>query len=104
MSIRIDQRECIGCQRCVNACPGNLIDLNENGRAKIEMVRDCGGCTSCMKECPVAAIHFFLGADIGGRGSQMTIRKDHDLYRWEVEFLDGSQKEIVVNRKNSNTY
>ena len=34
----------------------------------------------------------------------MTIRKDHDLYRWEVEFLDGSQKEIVVNRKNSNTY
>ena len=96
MSIRIDQRECIGCQRCVNACPGNLIDLNENGRAKIEMVRDCWGCTSCMKECPVAAIHFFLGTDIGGRGSQM--------YRWEVEFLDGSQKEIVVNRKNSNTY
>ncbi|WP_303298190.1 4Fe-4S dicluster domain-containing protein [Mitsuokella multacida] len=76
MSIRVHEDCCIGCGRCTEACPGNLLLMQgtDAGRkAKIREVRDCWGCTACMKVCPVSAIGYFLGADLGGSGSTMTI-------------------------------
>ena len=71
MSITIDRALCIGCGRCAEACPGNLIALDDSQRAAIRIPEDCWGCTACMKECPAGAIRYFLGADIGGAGSPM---------------------------------
>ncbi len=104
MSIRIDKQVCVGCGNCREACPGNLIRLDENRRAEIRSVRDCWGCTSCMKDCPVSAIHFYLGADIGGDGSEMTISKRGNLYDWKFTFPDGREQIITVDRRNSNKY
>ena len=56
MSIRVHEDRCIGCGRCTEACPGNLLLMQgtDAGRkAKIREVRDCWGCTACMKVCPV---------------------------------------------------
>ena len=76
MSIRINQDRCIGCKRCVSVCPGSLIDINETGKARMHYPKDCWGCVSCVKECPVQAIDFYLGADMGGRGSTMNVTTD----------------------------
>ena len=67
MSIRIETSTCIGCGRCTDVCPGNLLFLKDK-RAAIRDVRDCWGCTACVKECPKNAIFFTLEAELGGAG------------------------------------
>ena len=104
MSISIDQGKCIGCGKCHDVCPGTLIKINENKKAFIKYPKDCWGCTSCIKECPVHAISFFLGEDIGGKGSKVHTEKVNGLVRWIVEFPDGSVKIIDIDPKESNKY
>ena len=65
MSIQINKLKCVGCGQCIEACPGNLIKKDTDGKAFIKHVKDCWGCTSCLKECRFEAINFFLGADVG---------------------------------------
>lgn len=103
MSILIDKNKCVGCKRCSQICPGNLIKM-EDGKAFIKYPKDCWGCASCIKECKACAISLYLGADIGGMGSKLTVKEEGDLYKWQVEKLNGEVLEIEVNRKNSNTY
>ena len=104
MSINIDPNICIGCGRCHDVCPGTLIKINEQKKAYIKYPKNCWGCTSCIKECPVHAIRFFLGEDIGGKGSKVHTEKVNGLIRWIVEFPDGSVKYIDIDPKESNKY
>ena len=81
MSIRITQNNCVGCGRCIEACPGNLIKKDAQGKAVIKHISDCWGCTSCLKECKTGAISFYLGADMGGAGSQKVTFVSGALHR-----------------------
>ena len=103
MSIRIKQDKCVGCGLCIEACPGNLIKLNE-GKAWIKHEKDCWGCTSCLKECHKDAITFFLGADIGGKGSTLSVQQQGDINLWKVEDIYGNVQTISVNKKDANKY
>jgi adenylylsulfate reductase subunit B len=104
MSIRISKENCIGCGCCVSVCPGNLIELGRDSKAVMAYPKDCWGCASCLKECPADAINFFLGADIGGRGSFMTFDRSGNIYDWIVHFPDGSSKTIEVDSESANKY
>ena len=50
----IDKLACIGCGKCVPACPYNAIKMVE-GKAVVDNVI-CKGCMVCQKACPVNAI------------------------------------------------
>lgn len=104
MSIRIQKSKCVGCGLCIEVCPGNLIKRDEQGKAYIKHIKDCWGCTSCLKECNVDAISFYLGADIGGKGSTLTVSEKEDIGIWKIEDLDGNVQVIKVNKKESNKY
>lgn len=104
MSIRIDKKTCVGCKQCLSVCPGSLIKMNEEKKAFIKYEKDCWGCCSCLKECKVKAISVYLGADIGGRGSQMTVEMSKDKVRWEIVESDRTRHIIDVNPKASNNY
>ncbi|MGN0194500.1 MAG: ferredoxin family protein [Pseudoramibacter sp.] len=104
MSIAIKENQCIGCGRCVEACPGNLIKLNAEGKAEQRHPKDCWGCTACLKACPAGAVAFFLGADIGGRGATLSYKKQGDDVRWTVTRRDGSSEVINLNQKDANQY
>ena len=84
MSIRINQERCIGCGQCIDVCPGSLIDRNDQGKAWMHYPKDCWGCVSCVKECPIQAIDFYLGADMGGRGSTMNVTADGHYLHWHI--------------------
>jgi adenylylsulfate reductase subunit B len=103
MSIRINSASCVGCGKCAEVCPGNLIRISDR-KAEIKREKDCWGCTSCLKECKTGAILFFLGADIGGRGSVLSVKEEGENRIWTVTAGDGTKKIITVNTKESNRY
>jgi adenylylsulfate reductase subunit B len=77
---------------------------DEKGKAFIKHERDCWGCTSCLKECRFEAINFFLGADVGGKGSTLSFRQNGSINTWTVTSPDGTVKTLEVNRQESNKY
>ncbi len=103
MSIRINKEKCIGCGKCMEVCPGTLIDFQDQ-KATMKYPKDCWGCVSCVKECPVGAIEIFLGADIGGNGSYMNVTAKGDMLCWNITKQDGTVTTIDVDRRNSNQY
>lgn len=50
-----DQR-CIGCDRCVRACPTNVFDTGPGGVPIIARQADCQSCFMCEAYCPVDAL------------------------------------------------
>lgn len=104
MSIRIKPDICIGCGQCRDVCPGSLISKGPQGKAIMKYPRDCWGCMSCVKECPVGAIDFYLGADIGGRGSTMHTIKDGPYIHWCIQLPTGEKQTITVDTEKANAY
>lgn len=104
MSIHINAMNCRKCQKCIEVCPGNLIKKDAEGRAYIRRPEECWGCTSCLKECESGAITFYLGADIGGKGSRMHTRIEGNLCHWIIEDGTGRENIITINKKDANKY
>lgn len=52
---RIDENECIGCLKCVRACPVDAI-LGAAGRMHTVLPQNCTGCGLCVAPCPVDCI------------------------------------------------
>ena len=104
MSILIRSEQCRDCGQCAEVCPGNLIKRDSDGKAYIRHPEECWGCTSCLKECRFGAIHFYLGADIGGQGSLMHTEQDGNLCHWIIEPPDRAPITITVDRRNANQY
>ncbi len=88
----------------MEACPGNLIKRGQDGKAFLRHPEECWGCTSCLKECRFDAIRFFLGADIGGRGSLMHTVQEGPLTHWIIERSNQDDIVITVDKRNSNQY
>ena len=104
MSIAINQSRCVGCGRCSQVWPGTLIGMDSDGKACMLYPKDCWGCCSCIKECKVDAIALYLGADMGGMGSKMSVASREQYLDWKIEKRDGSVETIVIDRKQSNQY
>lgn len=103
MSIYIDRERCIGCGQCAEICPGTLIHMQAH-KAFMRYPMECWGCASCVKQCPAHAVSLYLGADIGGAGSRMTVKKESNLLHWTVDRPDGTQETITVDSRNANQY
>jgi adenylylsulfate reductase subunit B len=57
-----------------------------------------------MKECPSEAILLYLGADIGGLGGRMSVRREGALLSWRVQKPDGTAVTITTDSRQSNKY
>ncbi len=104
MSIIINKQKCVGCKKCLSVCPGSLIKLGDDGKAYVKYPKDCWGCCSCVKECKKSAISLYLGADMGGRGSHLTVESEGDIVHWIIEESNGMVHYIDINSKDSNKY
>ncbi|HEY5720224.1 MAG TPA: electron transport complex subunit RsxB [Gammaproteobacteria bacterium] len=51
----IDQQTCIGCTKCIQACPVDAI-LGAGKQMHSVLQSECTGCRKCVEPCPVEAI------------------------------------------------
>ena len=52
----VDERHCIGCTLCIQACPVDAI-LGAAKHMHTVISRECTGCELCVAPCPVDCIH-----------------------------------------------
>jgi adenylylsulfate reductase subunit B len=104
MSIKIDSDQCRGCGKCRAVCPGSLLYADDAGKTVMRYPKECWGCTSCVKECDFKAIHYYLGADMGGKGSFLYTKQEGQLLHWIITLPDGSQKKLTTDQRNANAY
>ncbi len=52
---KIDSNTCTGCTICIDECPTDALELNEDV-AVLEKEEDCTGCGACEEVCPLSSI------------------------------------------------
>ena len=55
--IKFHSKKCIGCKKCVQACPTRAIKYRGKGKLDFDM-GECFFCGLCVDVCPVGAIEF----------------------------------------------
>ncbi len=101
--IHIDEKICVGCGKCAEICPGNLLEI-KNRRAVIRDVRDCWGCTVCVKICPVNAAAYMLSADLGGGGAKLFAEEEPTKITWRIRKPDGEEISLEVDKRQANKF
>lgn len=59
-TLRLNDKVCIGCGRCIEVCPHGVFAI-EKKKARIVDFDACIECGACSKNCPVAAITVAAG-------------------------------------------
>jgi NAD-dependent dihydropyrimidine dehydrogenase PreA subunit len=74
---------CIGCDKCVDACPTNVFDRTDSGIPTIARQSDCQTCFMCEAYCPTDALYVH---------PQATPLDDHDVV--DDEHIGGYREKI----------
>ena len=53
--IEVDKEKCIGCGECVDVCPVDVYEMNDEKSVPVN-VEECIGCESCIEVCEQEAI------------------------------------------------
>ena len=82
----------------------NAANVRRSVLASPQAPPESRACCSCIKECQFDAIGLYLGADIGGMGSSMTVKSRDHFLDWNIHKTDGSTETIVIYKKEYNKY
>jgi len=53
--IEVDEEKCIGCGDCVDVCPVDVYEMQDEKSVPVN-VEECIGCESCVEACEQEAI------------------------------------------------
>jgi len=56
VKIEIDKEACVGCASCVEDCPNDVYEMDEDWKTKVVKEEDCMACLSCHEICPAQAM------------------------------------------------
>ena len=79
----IDESVCIGCAKCLPACPVDAI-VGARKRLHTVIARECSGCELCLPPCPVDCITLVPVATAPLDGGTLHARAQHYRSRYEA--------------------
>jgi len=82
----IREDECIGCTKCIQACPVDAI-LGAAKKMHTVIISECTGCDLCVEPCPVDCI------------DMLEIPIEHDTWTWELPKGSGEKTQKVIPLK-----
>ena len=106
MGIYIDHNLCNSCgfpeseTPCNMACPGDLIFMQEDGKAQICSNADCWDCAACIKICPQQAIDIRLPFEIVGKKATLKARAYREKTIWTAHDEEGNEKIFETPARN----
>src|SRR4051812_26439849 len=86
----IDEATCIGCTKCIQACPVDAI-VGATKRMHTVLAQWCTGCELCVPPCPVDCIAFVETAALPGAELSRD-RHDFRAFRLEREEREHAQR------------
>lgn len=97
MSITVNSDKCLGCEKCVEICPGNLLVLDKD-KACIRHPQDCWDCMACVKVCPEQALETKLPYQLAGYKASLKPTVFTDRIEWELTDLHGQKEHFTIKR------
>ncbi len=94
----IDEAVCIGCTKCIQACPVDAI-LGANQLMHTVIAGECTGCNLCIPPCPVDCIAVVPAAPVGGtyashiEAQRAVAQQRHRARTQRLQALDTAQVE-----------
>ena len=94
----IREDECIGCMKCIKACPVDAI-LGTNKQMHTVIKSDCTGCELCVAPCPVDCIDMLNIADIEPAIQTTQLNHFHQRYQQHQVRAQKEAQQLKVHTK-----
>ena len=98
MSVKVDKNKCQGCKQkeealCVKHCPGDLMKIGNDNKAKIRNPADCWDCMVCIKTCPNNALETKLPYQlIDSHKASLHPKISNKKIIWKAEDVNGKKE------------
>ena len=102
----IREDECIGCMKCIRACPVDAI-IGAAKQMHVVIASDCTGCELCIRPCPVDCIDIISIAEPSEPQKQMNAERWRARYEARTERLarikQQEKEKHLEQKKNSDS-
>ena len=78
IQLRMQGKKCVGCGKCVSACPQGVHGFSASGEHEVAFAR-CVRCGNCVSACPYGALSFF-GREMTAEDVMAAVRRDRRYY------------------------
>lgn len=96
----IDARACIGCARCLPACPVDAI-LGAQQFLHTVLERECNGCELCLSACPVDCIAMVPRAADRPAPEAADNRRRYEHHRARLQRIANERRQLLADRKRA---
>ena len=96
----IDPEACIGCARCLPACPVDAI-IGAQRYLHTVLERDCNGCELCIASCPVDCITMRPRAAGAPAPAQAANRAHYEAHGARAQRRAGERSALLADRKRA---
>lgn len=98
----IDEDICIGCTKCIQACPVDAI-VGAAKRMHTIIAAECTGCELCLAPCPVDCIDLVAIADIPLARDAVMMRAAHARVRFDARNVRVARERVEREARRTRT-